>query len=253
MILLRLFYTIIEWRIICNVYCISHCCVNFFCINNVVGILETKKRKDIIITEKIRCKDYIESSVLLWGAVLAVFIMCLIGNISFADIGLRFINFDHNIWFTIITFIFSGMLFVFILYQIIFSLVNKNFREKSKKQVIDGIGASDRIPRTQKERRLWFLLAFSAGVCEEIIYRGFLVFLLQAIFPGISIIFIILITFVTFGVGHLSQGLQGAIFTGILGALFMCLFIVTDSLLLPMLLHFLFDLQSTFVFLEEKA
>ena len=79
-----------------------------------------------------------------------------------------------------------------------------------------------------------------------------MVFLVQAIFPGMPIYFVILISTVIFGISHAYQGISGVIGTGILAVLFMCLFFVTNSLLLPILLHFIVDFSATFALSEEK-
>jgi len=223
----------------------------FFITISVLGALDKKKSRGIVLTEKMRCKDYYNSIALLWGAVLVVFILCFIGKISLLDIGFRLISFKYNIWFTVVTLILSGLLFAIISYQTILLLTSAKSREEAKKQIVDGEGAANMLPRTKKEKRLFSFLSFSAGVCEEIIFRGFLMFLLLAIFPDIPIYFIILIPSIIFGIGHLYQGLQGVIKTGVFGALLMCLFLVTDSLLLAIVLHFLADLSSAFL-LSEK-
>jgi membrane protease YdiL (CAAX protease family) len=220
---------------------------------SVLGALEEKKLKGVVITEKIRCKSYCQMLAILWGATFAVFIMSFIGNIGFADIGFRPINFNKNIWFTVIVLVLGGLVLVFSLYRIIFSLTSAKYREKIKKAFVDDDGASVVVPRTKKEKRLFSLVSLTAGICEEIIYRGFVVFLFHVIFPDIPIALIIIIPSVLFGIGHLYQGLQGVISTGIIGALFMCLFLVTDSLILVMFLHFILDFSSTFLLSEDQA
>ena len=113
-------------------------------------------------------------------------------------------------------------------------------------------GAIGVLPRTKKEKYLFSLLALSAGICEEIIFRGFLVFLVLAIFPSVPIYLVILISTLIFGIAHAYQGLQGVISTGLLAVMFMCLFLVTDCLIFPMLLHFIIDFSATFI-LSEKS
>jgi membrane protease YdiL (CAAX protease family) len=214
--------------------------------------LKEKKnhKKDVIVTEKMQCKYYAQQVTFLWSGVLAVFIMSLIGNINFYDIGFRPISFSYNIWFTIIILALSGLLLAYSLHNLILSLTSAKFQEEMKKHK-DGAGGI--LPRSKKER-LWFSLSsFSAGICEEILYRGFMVFLLQSVFPGIPLYLIILIPAVLFGIGHVNQGLSGVIATGILGTIFMCLFLVSGSLILPMLLHFLFDFSSTFLLSEKRS
>jgi hypothetical protein len=73
-----------------------------------VTVFSERKYKDAIVTEKMQCRSYYQFIVLLWSYMLAVLIMCLIGNISLKDIGFRNISFEYNIWFTVVTFIFSG-------------------------------------------------------------------------------------------------------------------------------------------------
>ena len=218
-----------------------------------VAALSEKKYKNVVITEKIKCRGYYQSITLLWSFVLVVFIMCFIGSISLADIGLRGVSFNYNIWFTAITLILSGLLIIFFSYQTILLLTSAKAKEDAKKQIATNEGAGQSLPRTKKEKWLFSLLSLSAGICEEIIFRGFLVFILQAIFPDFSIFLVVLITSAVFGIFHLYQGLQGVIKTGIFGAFLMCLVLVTDSLIIAMLLHFLLDFSSTFLISEEHA
>ena len=219
----------------------------FFIVVSVLGFLDYKKYKDVDFTEKMRCNGYYQSISLLWGTTLAIFIMCYIGNIRLEDIGFRWISFNYNIWFTVVTLILSGLAFCFFMYQLIGSLISKKFRE----QITGSQGAIRILPRTKKEKGLFSFVSLSAGICEEIIYRGFVVFLLLTIFPEIPIYLIVLLPSILFGTGHIYQGLSGVISTGVVGAMFMCLFLVTGSLILPMLLHFIVDFSSTFILSED--
>jgi len=214
----------------------------------IMNVLE-KKTEDVV-TEKTQCKNYALGIAFLWGVALLIFIMCFIGKISLEDIGFRPIKFKYNIWFTIVTLVVSGIALIYFMYQLIASLGNSKFIEK---QMADSSqGAIGVLPRTKKEKYLFSLLALSAGICEEIIFRGFLVFLVLAIFPSVPIYLVILISTLIFGIAHAYQGLQGVISTGLLAVMFMCLFLVTDCLIFAMLLHFIIDFSATFI-LSEKS
>jgi len=209
-----------------------------------------KKTEDVVVTKKTQCKNYALGIALLWGIALLVFIMCFIGKISHEDIGFRTIKFKYNIWFTIVTLVLSGIALIYFMYQLIASLGSSKFIEK---QMTDSNqGAIEVLPRTKQEKYLFSLLALSAGICEEIIFRGFLVFLVLAIFPCLPIYLVILISTLIFGIAHAYQGLQGVISTGLLAAMFMCLFLVTDCLLFPILLHFIMDFSATFILSEKN-
>ena len=226
--------------------------LTFFIVVSVLGYFDYKKYKGVVFTEKMRCKSYFQSITLLWGATLGIFIMSFIGNISLKDIGFRQINFNYNIWFTVVTLIFSGLAFVFFMYQLIASLVSVKFKEQVA-GTTGSEGAVRVLPRTKKEKCLFSFVSLSAGICEELIYRGFMIFLLITIFPDIPVFLIVLLPSILFGSGHIYQGLKGVFATGALGALFLCLFLVTDSLLLPMVLHFIVDFSSTFILSEEQV
>ena len=211
------------------------------------------KSQDVSITEKIKCGNYYHLICGLWGGALAVLLMSFLAGLSLEDIGLRQMRFDYGFWFTAITLSLSGLLFIFSLYQAITLLISAKHKEAAEKQYGNHAVLSGILPRSKKEKRLFSLLSLSAGVCEEIIFRGFLLYLLYAIFPGMSIILIIFITSALFGISHFYQRLQGVIGTALFGMLFMCLYLVTDSLILPMLLHFFYDFSITFTLSERQS
>ena len=229
-----------------------------FALTPIVDVWREKKKakeKDAVFTEDMRCKIHWQSIAYLWCGVVAVFNMCLLGRTSPQDIGLRLFNFQYNIWITAIVLVLCGLACVFLLYQTILPLISAKHREEAKKQLADDkrAGAIKVLPRTRKEKRTFFLLALSAGICEEIVFRGFTAFLLQTVFPDIPIYLIILIPSVVFGIAHFYQGVHGVIMTGVAGAVLMFLFLVSGSLIPCMILHFLADFSSTFLISEEQA
>jgi len=141
--------------------------------------------------------------------------------------------------------------FTYFVYELIASLVSNESREQNLDNDHGEMAAM--LPRTKKEKWLFSLRTLSSAICEEILFRGFLLFLLQSIFPDIPLYLIILIACVIFGASHLYQGLQGVISTGLMALLFICLFLVTNSLILVMLLHFATDFSATFVLSEEQG
>ena len=100
------------------------------------------------------------------------------------------------------------------------------------------------LPRTPRERRWFAALAVTAGITEEVIWRGVLLALLVAAFPAMPMIVLVLIMSLVFGWAHLYQGLRGILATGMLGALLTVLYLATASLVLPIVLHVLIDLLA---------
>ena len=217
----------------------------------ICSALSEKKLKGVIFTEKMRCKDYITTMIFLWLYVIIILLMCFIGNIRLSDIGLRGMSFDYNIWFTVITLSVCGILICYLIYQTITLIVSPKAREEAK-ELDTGEGASRILPHSKKEKGIFIFVCATAGICEEIVFRGFLVFLIHAIFPSLSIIFVILISSLIFGCAHLYQGIVGILKTGAMGVLFNCLVVVSGSLILAIIMHFLVDFSSTFLFSDDK-
>lgn len=96
-------------------------------------------------------------------------------------------------------------------------------------------------PQTQREIRLFDMVSVTAGVCEEILYRGFLLVVLT---PVVGIWTAVGLTSVIFGLGHAYQGLAGIGKTALVGLVMALLTVFSGSLFIPMLLHAVIDLTS---------
>jgi hypothetical protein len=99
------------------------------------------------------------------------------------------------------------------------------------------------LPRSAAERRMFALLALTAGVCEEVLYRGFGLAALRWAAPGLGHPALIAITAAAFGLAHLYQGPPGVVMTGLVGAYLARIAIATGSLVPVMVLHALLDLR----------
>lgn len=100
------------------------------------------------------------------------------------------------------------------------------------------------LPRTSRERRWFAALGITAGITEEVIWRGVLLAMLVAVFPTMPVPAIVLVMAIMFGWAHLYQGVRGIVATAVLGALLTALYVATASLILPVMVHVLFDLLA---------
>ena len=101
------------------------------------------------------------------------------------------------------------------------------------------------LPTTNQERLLWVVVALSAGICEEIVFRGWLLNTLHSFgFVGTALI---AVGAVLFGCAHTYQKIPGVILTGLAGAFFCVLYVKTGSLLIPIILHIIVDLRFAFL------
>jgi membrane protease YdiL (CAAX protease family) len=94
------------------------------------------------------------------------------------------------------------------------------------------------LPHTRREARALYGLSLTAGVVEEIVYRGFLIWYLVFYVPMWSAV---LISSISFGLAHSYQGASGAFRCGLLGLAFAGLYLLTGSIWAPIIGHFLLD------------
>ncbi len=90
----------------------------------------------------------------------------------------------------------------------------------------------------------WLALSATAGFCEEIAFRGYIVTRLRGIFPGGGWTLAVGISSFAFAAGHGYQGPGGLILLFFLGAMFCGLFLYTKSLWPAILAHFIQDFSA---------
>ena len=95
------------------------------------------------------------------------------------------------------------------------------------------------LPRSTKELSLYLVLALTAGICEEFLYRGFTMAALARV--GLPTWSAILLSSVLFGLAHLYQGRPGLVSTLVIGIVFGTARTVYDSLLPAAAWHAAFD------------
>jgi membrane protease YdiL (CAAX protease family) len=94
------------------------------------------------------------------------------------------------------------------------------------------------LPRTRADHRWFMVLSLTAGVCEELLYRGFLIWVLRASMglPAAAVLGVIL-----FGAGHAYQGTSGLIKATAAGAVMTLIVLGTGWLIPAMIVHAVLD------------
>ncbi|MEP7028382.1 MAG: CPBP family intramembrane glutamic endopeptidase [Candidatus Eisenbacteria bacterium] len=100
------------------------------------------------------------------------------------------------------------------------------------------------LPQSDPERAWFAGVAFTAGVCEEVLYRGFLPWCIAGWTGSLLLGFVLAAAI--FGLGHAYQGRHGVLVTGLLGLFFGALAWSTQSLMPGQLLHVAIDLVNGF-------
>jgi hypothetical protein len=97
------------------------------------------------------------------------------------------------------------------------------------------------LPHTEPERRLFWAVSATAGICEEIIFRGFLTWYFLAWMGPVSAV---ILASLLFGIGHVYLGVAQVPKTALIGLLLAIVVSLTGSLWPAMLLHAAVDWNS---------
>jgi membrane protease YdiL (CAAX protease family) len=97
------------------------------------------------------------------------------------------------------------------------------------------------VPHTPDELRLWTALSVTAGICEEILFRGYLTALVAS---WIGPLAGVAVACLMFGFAHLYLGARGAARAAVMGAVMAGVVALTGSLWVAMILHAAVDLHS---------
>jgi membrane protease YdiL (CAAX protease family) len=99
------------------------------------------------------------------------------------------------------------------------------------------------LPHTLKERRTFDGVSVTAGICEEVIFRGYLIAYLMALL-GAPFWVAAILSSLAFGLAHSYQGLAGIPRTAAAGGLMALLYSLTGALWAPMVVHAVMDMTS---------
>lgn len=198
-----------------------------------------------------RTKDYIHGIAIQWGLTLALIAAWWWTDRRVRDIGLGLPHTASAWWWSLLI---TGAGVAFFAQQGRSVRRSPEAQAKVRKQIESQPGVRTVLPSTRREARLFGAVAVTAGICEEILYRGYLLWYLQSLVPrGTAIVAAV----VVFGVGHAYQGVRGIIGTGVAGAIAMAVYLLTESLLAPIVLHAALDLVNGLMayraFREEAA
>jgi membrane protease YdiL (CAAX protease family) len=214
---------------------IDHILAFIFCIAiPLYGARQRKGFPGVTFSSEQKKQLYISGSLSLFIMGAAVGIVWLIFQRPISEIGLiQPTNFSAWWWMPIV---FALIYFL----DVFFTLSTKNELDKA---IEDWKKRTPFLPTKTKELPEYFLMCFSAGIFEEIAYRGFLVTYCWYLFDGSNYheLLAIAVPAFAFAVAHFYQGAKAVIKIFVLAIFFGYMFILSGSLLIVMIMHFLVD------------
>ena len=128
------------------------------------------------------------------------------------------------------------------------------WNDKWRAALSPGVDAAWFFMPVTREERWWFaLVCLTAGICEEILFRGFLIHYFRGLPLSLGLMGAVIVSSVVFGFEHLYQGVAGVISTAVLGFALAAVYLVTGNLLAPMILHALIDFRVLLILRPERG
>lgn len=208
------------------------------------GIRGSEKLGHIYFDERIRRRFYISNSLVLWIMAAVVVAIWYWNKRPFELMGFR----APEPGFTAA--ILAGVLVVLYASDVMYSMLSPNELAKTQEQWETSVPF---LPEKYRELPAYTFMCITAGVCEEIMYRGFLVnyFInpMSREFPYMAAVF----PAVLFSIAHFYQGYMAMFKIFLLSMLFALIFIFSKSLLYVVIIHFLIDFAGGVLAIRVKT
>ena len=131
---------------------------------------------------------------------------------------------------------------IFLITSLGFAYFSQKFTDKKNESTLKYL-----LPENNKERLMWVLAVVVAAFCEEYIYRGVLYHVLLTHMED-KIWASVLLSAVVFGFGHGTQGEKAIIQIIPFAIGFHIIAILSNGLLLPMIVHFIYNISVELLF-----
>ncbi|WP_440053925.1 CPBP family intramembrane glutamic endopeptidase [Pseudoalteromonas sp. T1lg65] len=206
---------------------------------------QNKDKTRLLAGQTTKLKIYKSTILTLWLPTILLLIHLATGGISMTQLGLV-----HSWQLT--TFI-GWLGCLVILSYFVFSLHSIQQNQSQHPKLRAQFEPIAWIMPSTKVERNWFIFGTSltAGICEELLFRGFLLHVLGQSLGTLPALFI---SSLVFGLFHFYQGWQGIVKTGLFGLILALIYLWTGSLWVVIALHFVWDAYAGQLFyLVEKS
>tara|TARA_R110002072_G_scaffold118915_2_gene251489 strand:+ start:1728 stop:2480 length:753 start_codon:yes stop_codon:yes gene_type:complete len=189
-----------------------------------------------------RLKSYNETMGLLWLTAIVATVCWVASGRSLDEMGF---GMTHGSWRGGLAWGATVAATGYMIWAIVESSVSRKARSSARKQV-DAMGGLESIrPRTTAEHNRFVALAITAGITEEVIFRGFLIMALAWVMP---IWLAAILSIAAFTLGHLYQGMSGLIRVLPTALILTLVFLIGGSLWPVIIIHAALDLAGGGVF-----
>ena len=155
-----------------------------------------------------------------WSWVVVLAVILILSKQSFRWLGLNMPNWIG--WIIMLALLGGIVLSIYLLRR------NPNALANMRKS-LESTAAL--LPSTLAERKWFAAVAITAGICEELLYRGFLIRYILTTFPGLDWLLTSIISGIIYALSHAYQGRKGILQATLNGFSYAIVFFLSGSLL----------------------
>ncbi len=205
----------------------------------VSGVKSTESFENIHFTPSLRRRFYLMNSGLLWIAAILVTAYWWYMGRNLSTMGMALPSGKNQA----LTWGLSALLIALYILDLVYSFRNEEAR---KETAMEQESNTPFLPDSFREFPAYIWLCISAGSCEEVLYRGFMVtYFMPMGFEKDKFPFMALIApAILFSLAHFYQGWHAVMKIFILSILLGAIYISSGSLIMGMVLHFAIDLTG---------
>jgi membrane protease YdiL (CAAX protease family) len=183
-----------------------------------------------------RIREYQNSIAWIWILSLLALIIWINNERDLINLGLNF-SMVWSAWMGI-ALAAIGLTYMFFVLR---TTKSNNEQRSSIYSKLKDSNVSLYLPHTKNDF-IWFVfVSISAGICEELLFRGFLIWYINEFS---SIVFAVILSSVLFAFAHAYQGWKGVLQSGAAGLILAIIYVFTDTLWIPIALHIVVDMYS---------
>jgi membrane protease YdiL (CAAX protease family) len=208
------------------------------------GLRGIGQLQEIRFDEHTRKRFYISNGLVLWVMAAVVVGIWLWNERPLAGMGFRPAEGNPA------TYALTTAMVLLYLADILLSVHSPKYRQESTEPWDTNLPF---LPEHPRELPAYAFLCLSAGICEEILYRGFLVtFFIDPMKPGFPFLAAI-VPALLFALAHFYQGYRAMVKIFILSLFFALVFLFSKSLLIVMAVHVLIDLAGGILAMKMRG
>jgi membrane protease YdiL (CAAX protease family) len=181
-----------------------------------------------------RIVSYQRTAMAEWVVAILVVAGWMVQSRSLAQLGFGFSN-SLGFWGALT----AGLLIATVLtWQRAEIFTGAHSPEELKQEIQPAEGM---LPRTPTELKWFIFVSITAGITEEVFFRGFMIWYLKAMIP---LGWAVAVSCVLFGVAHAYQGIRGIITNSLVALPLAGLALWSGSLWIPILVHSFININS---------